>query len=155
MYKYNYDSSDNISLHDCRATHIELNGDVLSFIFDEGIYAREYSEQYLDGRWFSTKKAEMRVRLQNEDPESNVEMYLFDDPEVDKEKMSLQRLIYVVNNGAKLEFLDCDYKSARFYGDLHKPHDTKGILDASKQFDMNISSTEVTYHWNEMHPYGE
>lgn len=148
MYKYNYDSNENISLHDCRATHIELNGNIISFFFCNGIYARAYSEQYPDGRWFLTEKAEMRVRLPQGDVESDIKVFFRSDDGKIREKASFMALADMINGGMKLEFVDCDYKSMVFWCWLW-------FKAKAKFYDLDISAGEVTYNWNEMHPYRE
>lgn len=150
MYKYNHDNDENIGLHDCRATRMELTGDVLSFFFDEGIDVREYSEQCPEGKWFSTDRAEMRVRLSDKDIQwsMGVDVFTNENTRSYRENIDPRELIEMVNGGTELEFLYCyrGYKSMLFECWLwfdHEPY--------SKECVLHVLTDEITYHWNEMH----
>lgn len=151
MYKYSDKNENNdISLHDCRANHIELNGKILSFIFNDGIYIGENNKQNPYGKLSYTDKAEVRFDLTYKNPDDNITIYVFTekDEKTIRETIGLHDLIDKINSGMELEFLNCYngngsvlFKCWLWFKE--EPYHKECVLI--------ISADEITYYWNHMY----
>ena len=99
--KYSYQNNDRtrFSLHDCRAKHIEREGNLLTFFFPDGIYYEEYGDD-----WPNTGKAAVSFTV---DDLRGVTFYLFaeTDGQTVRRQIELEQLIEKVNQGIwELEF---------------------------------------------------
>lgn len=98
-YEHTSTDKDNFSLHDCRATAVELSDNHLIFCFPDGIFFVGYSND-----WPNTGKAEVEFVI---DPMRGVTVYLFKDmkEQTIREECQLNDLIEKINSGKwELEF---------------------------------------------------
>ena len=99
QYEHSSTNKSDFSLHDCRATSVELINDRLIFRFPDGIFFFEYSDD-----WPNTGKAEVEFRV---DSMRGVTFYLFveSDGQTIRKECTLEQLIDKINtNEWELEF---------------------------------------------------
>ena len=149
MFRYADDNtSDNISLHDCRATAAAVSEGLLTLTFDEGFYVRDS-----EGRSFYTDKSEVSFRTVGKNTEQHVVVYIFTDTGEEnksvREEISLSKLADMINGGMELEFISA-YKGYLSYAfecwlwTHGEPHHRECVLI--------ITADGAEYKWNELHP---
>lgn len=108
MYKYIDNVDDNISLHDCRASHISVNDGAVSFVFDNGflVGANHKLNPYEEPMY--TDKSDIRFYLLSKDTKNDIMIYIFtnESGRTFREECSLEDFMSMINSGsAELEFL--------------------------------------------------
>lgn len=99
QYEHSSADKDRFSLHDCLATSAELTGGRLLFGFPNGIFCRDYSDD-----WPNTGKAEVEFAIE---PLRGVSVYIFAkcEGQTVRKECSLEHLIEKINaHEWKLEF---------------------------------------------------
>ena len=100
QYDYTSTEKDRFSLHDCRATSASLRDDQLVFIFPDGIFFEEYSND-----WPNTGKAEVEFTI---DLLRGITVYQFieSDKQTIRTELDIKLLIEKINSKEwELEFL--------------------------------------------------
>jgi len=153
MYKFSDNNeNDSISLHDCRATKVEIDNDFLTFKFKEGFFVDEDNvKNYFKSRSY-TGEAEVKFKKVYKNTDSNISIYIFTDTEEKnksiREAVSPAQFSEMLDNGAELEFL-YSYKGYNSYifecwlwfNSVPRIHKECVIL---------VSESEITYSWNEL-----
>lgn len=150
MYNYSDNNEkDDISLHDCRATKIVVNDNMLSFIFREGFWVSESNINNFSKKPSYTDESEVKFKTLYKDINSNITIYVFTDTNEKnkqiRESIPLERFIEEINGGTELEFLYSykGYQSFIFECWLwfeNEPYHKECVII--------ISADEVTYSWN-------
>lgn len=162
MFLHRETGAKNISLHDCRATHILLSDDEITFVFPDGFWVwGDHDEIHLDDM-VRTDTAEVTVKLCGNGAE-DVYPYVFTSIGIDKDVRvfyDAERLVKEVNEGNwQLEFLyrydggpylrfDC----LLWFGEPY----ARGACD--KECDLRFDVAQVpeseliTYSWNHYRP---
>lgn len=150
MYNYSDNNEkDDISLHDCRATKIVLQDNILSFIFKDGFWVSGNHRNNLSKKSSYTDESEVKFKLLDEDIESNITIYVFTDTNEEnktiRESIPLEIFAEDINGGMELEFL-YSYKGYQsFVFECWLWFDDEPY---HKECVIIISADEVTYSWN-------
>ncbi len=153
MYQFIENSDRSISLHDCRATAVGLNGNVLSFTFADGICIGKRHPRNTYGKTMMTGQAQVDFILPQDDhPESNFTCYVFF-----KKKNKTVRKVFSIEKlarkmrekGHTLEFLYA-----------YKGHDSiiyecvmwRKKKPYSRECQLVITPAGTSYSWNELRP---
>ena len=162
MFLHRETGAKNIPLHDCRATHIRLSDDEITFVFPDGFWVwGDHDEIHLDDM-VRTDTAEVTVKLCGNGAE-DVYPYVFTSIGIDKDVRvfyDAERLVKEVNEGNwQLEFL------YRYDGGPYLRFDcllwfvepyARGAYD--KECDLRFDVAQVpeseliTYSWNHYRP---
>lgn len=153
MYKYSdHNEKDDISLHDCRATMIILNGRMLSFIFKEGFWICESNRNNFNKKLSYTGESEVKFKLLHRNAQSNITIYIFtdttDENKAIRECIPLDLFITQINGGMELEFLYAYKGYQSFIFECWLWFDDEPY---SKECVMIIDADEVTYSWNTLY----
>lgn len=150
MYKcFDRNASDDISLHDCRATKVFIRKGILSFEFEDGLWISEKNRHNPYGKMVRTDKSRVDFRLLYGDTEDDVTFYVFKQKKhgkVIRKQYSLKKLVRKINEkGRQLEFLYAykGYNSIIFECELwykKKPYSRECVLI--------VSTEDVVYRWN-------
>ncbi|MCR4952273.1 MAG: hypothetical protein K6A40_13220 [Solobacterium sp.] len=98
-FQYTDNDRDRFSLHDCRAQHIQLENDILTFTFPDGIWCEQYGQD-----WPNTGKAAVSFHV---DQMRGTVLFVFHDEnkKTIRTDYTLDELIRKVNAGEwELEF---------------------------------------------------
>lgn len=148
MYKFSDNNeNDDIILHDCRATHISSDGNILTFEFEDGFWIGENNKQNPYGKILCTDKAEVKFTLPDEDILSNVTVYIFteENSKTIREEWEFEEFIRKINNGMELEFL---YPYKGYDSIIYKCWLWFDEEPYHKSCELIIYENEITYHWN-------
>ena len=77
MYQFTENSDKFISLHDCRATGMQLGDRLVSFIFSDGICIGKKHPRNTYGKTLRTDAAQVDFNLPVGTPDENVTCYVF------------------------------------------------------------------------------
>ena len=130
---------DKFSLHDCRAKKVVLDGNLLTFVFPDGIFFEEYGDD-----WPNTGPAELAYAT-----EGGVSVYLFEDMDgyEIRTAYTIEQLADKVNSGEwELEF-------AYQYDGFHEVFHTGWIWQEhepwSRECQLFIGiKQDAVYRWN-------
>ena len=145
----NHTSRDeDISLHDCKATQIDMDGNTLSFTLDDGFWVLK-ENPYNDNKLHKSDQAVMRATLLEDRHFDSVTIYIFRQKNKDKAirtEISLDELLQRVNSKrAALEFLYL-YKGFQSYifecqlNGSKKPWRQECVIQ--------IRADHLSYDWN-------
>ncbi len=152
MYKFFDRNSESISLHDCRATNVFLNKDVLSFDFADGFWISEKNPRNPYRKLLCTDQSQVDFHLLSGDVNADLTCYVFvkKHGKVIRKTFDYEKLQRKINQkGQELEFLYAytGYKSVIFECVLwrkKKPYSRDCVLI--------ISTDDVKYRWNKICP---
>ncbi len=154
LWKYSSDNSDyDITMHDCYATNINVEGNDLVIDFEDGFWVFPTNKVDFDGKAMRTGTS----RVIFYDFEMFGEVYLYKtfrlfgkEVLTIRKKVSLNDLSHKVNSGKwKMEFVEefCDKRTALLGGYMDK----KNIRSEMEwQFTLDYFSG-MKYYWNEIH----
>lgn len=152
MYKFSDDNQNNdISLHDCRSSKLLIEGNKLTFVFDEGFFVSENNAQNLIGTPAYTDRSEVVFETPSDDPEDDVTVYLFSDTGEEgrsiREEIPLAKLAELLERGMELEFLYKYEGYSSFIFDCWLWFDTEPY---HRECELRIPAESVSYRWNEL-----
>ena len=149
-FKYQTDRDEDISLHDCRATRIEANGNTFSFVFEDGFWVIN-DDSFGDGRLHRSGPSVMEVSLNEDAWSENAEIYVFykRKRKTIRRKMPLDRFVSLIaSDRAELEFLYL-YESKEFRSYLFDCRLwQKRALP--KECTIRVNANGLTFFWNEV-----
>lgn len=149
MYKHYDIDNEFVSLHDCHATEILYERDILTFVFDDGFWITKDHPSNRVNKTVRTDKAQVKFRLES-DNEDDIIVYVFDKKfkNTVRQEWALSDLMKCVNNeNYTLEFLYQyqGYNSmiieCRLWSDK-KPYD--------RECELKLSLKDVNYCWNDL-----
>lgn len=109
MYQFIENSDKFISLHECRATGMQVGDRVISFTFEDGICIGKKHPRNTYGKTLRTDAAQVEFNLPVGTPDENVTCYVFFEKKNGKtirKKFSMEKLMRKINEkGRPLEFL--------------------------------------------------
>ncbi len=152
MYQFTENSDRSISLHDCCATAVALNGNELSFTFADGICIGKGHPRNTYGKPVMTGMAQVDFTLPKEDPESNFTCYVFfkKKNKTIRKEFSIEKLERKMREkGHTVEFIYA-----------YKGHDSivyecvmwRKKKPYSRECQLIITTTGTSYSWNELCP---
>ena len=137
-----------ISLHDCKATQISIDGNTLSFTFDDGFWVIN-DNTYNDNKLHKSDQAVMHTLLIDDKYLDSITIYVFHQKKQNKAirmEISLDELMQRVNSKrASLEFLYL-YKGFQSYifecqlNSSKKPYFHECVIQ--------IRTDHLSYDWN-------
>ena len=138
-YEYSSTDKEKFSLHDCRATSVELTDKQLFFCFSDGIFFEDYSND-----WPNTGKAAVVYSI-----DGGTTFYLFDDKDgcEIREKYTIEQVAEKINNGEwELEFA---YQYEGYHEIFHTGWIWQNHEPWSRECQMFIGTREeVVYKWD-------
>ena len=138
---------DDFDIHDCKATHIELKDNVLSFTFDDGFWVVK-DNPYMDNNLHKSDKAMITLNLLDDEYADNYVIYLLTKKRNKdiRKALRLDELMALVNSEkAELEFL-YHYKGFQSY--IFECELWLKKKPYSKECVMIVESKGISYHWN-------
>ena len=152
MYQFFDRNSETISLHDCRATHVFLNKDVVSFDFPDGFWISEKNPRNPYGKLLGTDQAQVDFHLLSGDVSADFVCYVFDKKQgkVIRKTFGFDKLARKLDRkGQQLEFLYAytGYKSVIFECRLWRRK-----KPASRECVLILATDDVKYRWNRICP---
>jgi len=148
MYKFNDKNEEEISLHDCRTTSAELNGDKLIFRFTDGFWIGANHEKNPYKKIVSTDASEIEICLLEDYEDVNVFIFTEKRGKTIRESWKVTDFIEKINDGTyELEFL-YPYKGYRsmifecMVWSKKRPY--------SKECVLILPTEEITYKWNQV-----
>lgn len=154
---YCYSDVTGVSLHDSRATEINISGNTVSFVFRDGFTVLPDSPHNPFEGTAYTGCSEARFRLSGKSADRNITVYLFSETEKEnvtiREEIPFHELADRINSGSsKLEFIT-SYRAydgfdlyafvCRLWSD-EEPY--------NRECEVIIAAGEIEYFWNEMFP---
>lgn len=150
MYKYRDTNSVNISLHDCRAEHIQFEHGVLSFSFSEGFWILPGHPQNKSEDCVRTDASQVDFQIIDEDFDG-ITIYVFKknwNGKTIREEWKLKNFLDEVNHGRfQVEFID-EYKS--YQSRLFKCWLWFDVKPYHYECEIILRSENATYCWNEL-----
>lgn len=138
-YDYSSTEKEKFSLHDCRATYVEMTGKQLVFCFPDGFFFEDYTDD-----WPNTGKSAVEYNING-----GVTFYLFDDKEgcEIREKYTIEQVAGKINSGEwELEF---GYEYEGYQEVFHTGWIWQNHEPWSRECQMFIGTKDdVVYRWN-------
>ena len=152
MYRYSQDHSRHISLHDCRAEKMALEGGIWSVTFPNGIWVTPDHEENLTQNVVRTSEAQVDFSIQDEDMDG-ITIYVYRRGRKGKtwrEEWEAQKFIDAVNQGAfQLEFL-YDYRQMGAPYRLYRCMVWFAQKPYCYECDVYLHAEKAVYRWNEL-----
>ncbi len=152
-FRFHYDSSEYISLHDCRADKAAFENGILSLWFGDGIWILPDHPENNLGQTVLTDAARVDFTFENLH-ESDIQIFVF--TKLSRYKYSLRaewtldRLIKSINkNGYQLEFL---YIHKGFSSDIIDCWLWSDRKPYHRECQLHISLRQTDYRWNHLRP---
>ncbi len=138
----------NVSLHDCKATKVSLEDEILSFSFPDGFWVR--NKDNTDKKLFYTDEGQVNFMLLYAD-DIAVTIYIFTekDGKIIREECTIEKFMSQINNGlCSLEFLYSYIGYQTFKFDCWIWFDKEPY---HKECELIISAQEIVYQWNNLY----
>jgi len=139
-----------VSLHDCRAAHLECRGGVLILSFPDGIWLLPEHPSNPTSKGIKTQAAQVFFHL---DSERDAEIYVFRETllgQTLREAWSLDQLIAFINSGqCQIEFI-IDYHSRSFAAYLYKCVLVREGAGGEVECEIALPASQAVYQWNEI-----
>lgn len=155
MWKYTeVNAYDSISLHDCRADHMQLDGNNLVIDFPEGFWITPRSKHIAHDRPLKTGPSQLRFMDVSIEPliES---IYLFKDIRMFRKviccrriQLGLTDLLKLINDGKhELEFL---YEFHNSLSNLYQCWIWKSNRGLEAECQLELTASQIEYSWNDI-----
>ena len=153
MYLFTEKSDKYISLHDCRATALALNGNELSFTFADGICLGKKHPRNTYGKTLRPGEAQVSFNLPAGKPDENVTCYVFFEKKNGttlRKQFSVEKLMRKINEkGRPLKFLHV-YRSGNTL--IYKCALRRNKKPGSRECQLILRTESVSYSWNDLQP---
>ena len=144
-YEYSSTEKEKFSLHDCRATSVEMTDKQLVFCFPDGFFYKDYTDD-----WPNTGKSAVAYSIDGEyRTDGGMTFYLFDDRDdcEIREKYTIEQVAGKINSGEwELEF---GYQYEGYQEVFHTGWIWQNHEPWSRECQMFIGPKEaVVYRWD-------
>ena len=151
-FKYCTNNDKDICLHDCRATHITINGNNLSFVFDDGFWIIN-DHSFNDNKLHKSSLSVMSLSLIEDEYIDSTTVYIFNQKngETIREKISINSLIEFINSEhANLEFIYVFRETQGFRKYSFECVLWSDKMPFHKECILSVNANELSYYWNKV-----